>query len=104
LTVAVWAVLIGEGVKMAAEMKPALFAGLIDRYMLYCESFGASSPEDMECVEREWEGPGRPIYLLWLLGHLREWKRLQGRNGQMTMTDEEHAAFDAWLRERVANG
>lgn len=81
-----------------------MFSGVIDRYKYYCLINGAESPFEMEQIEREWAGPGRPIYLLWLLDHLRRWEKERGGKEGEFLTAEEQREFDGWLHKRIVGG
>mgnify|MGYP000899229991 FL=1 len=77
------------------------FSEVNDRYRLYCLAHGADSPEEMERIEADATGPGKPIFLLWATENMYEWKRLKGLKRDHVMTEADHSEFDSWLEAKV---
>lgn len=100
-----------DGPKWVEEIRPssglgdelctAPFSEVNDRYRLYCLAHGADSPEEMERIEADATGPGKPIFLLWVTENMYEWKQLKGLGRDYAMTEADHVEFDSWLEAKV---
>lgn len=73
------------------------------RYLAYCRAQGTPDPDAM--IERDHERwPGGPMtgYILWIRERWAEWATANKRD-RNHLTDEDHAAFDAWLADQPAH-
>ena len=48
------------------------------------------------------ETPGNVDYMAWISARWAEWRALSGVREGITLSKEQHDAFDAWLAEVVA--
>lgn len=85
------------------------------RYLEYCRAHGEASPERMLEKDRaRWPGGCMAGFSIWIQAMWKEWYRTlgpcDGRNqacrivGHAERLHQDHAAFDAWLARRPAEG
>lgn len=85
-----------------AVMALSAFSDVQPRYANYCLAHGALSADEM--VARDTKAhPGGKMggFIIWIGARWRDWERETGWNGAHH-TEEDHAAFDAWLTAKVA--
>ena len=70
------------------------------RYLAYAKAHGTLDPDAMLARDRErYPGGSMAGFLVWIAQRWAEWCAETKR--RRPLTEEDHAAFDAWLSERV---
>jgi len=70
------------------------------RYLAYAKAHGTLDPEAVLARDRErYPGGCMTGFIVWLGYRWAEWLKATGR--RRPLTEEDHAAFDAWLSERA---
>ena len=69
------------------------------RYVLFARSYGRTPEEQLEVDRQRSEAATMGDYMGWLSVWWAVWTQRTGHVGALTAHD--HAAFDAWLAERV---
>ena len=70
------------------------------RYVAYAKAHGAPDPDAMLARDRErYPGACMAGFIVWLGYRWAEWLKTTGK--RRPLTNEDHAAFDAWLSERA---
>ena len=69
------------------------------RYVAYAKAHGTPDQDAMLAQDRErYPGCCMTGYVVWIGERWTEWLKATGR--RRPLTEEDHAAFDAWLSER----
>lgn len=76
------------------------------RYVLYAASLGEAPEQTRERDAERWPGGRNTGFMLWISARWQEWCKLRGYrrtasgSNNTTLTDVDHAEFDAWLGTR----